>query len=56
MYLIIGKGIEHIEENIENKYLASDSTDENYELLKKYREHLGGIKNEIETISSGKRR
>ena len=44
-----------IEEKNGNKYLVFDSTDENEEVLKKYRELCYGIKNEIETISSGKK-
>ena len=33
-----------------SKYLVFDSADENKEVLKKYTELWGGIKNEIETI------
>ena len=55
MYLITGKVDGHIEENIESKYLVFDSTDENKEVSKKYRELWYGIKNEIETINSGKK-
>ena len=60
MYLIIGKVDEHIEENNGNKYLLFDSvelccTDENKEVLKKYRELWDGIKNEIETINGSKK-
>ena len=54
LYLIIGKLYGHIEENIESKHLVLDSTDENKEVSKKYRELWYGIKNEIETINSGK--
>ena len=50
MYLIIGKAIGHIEENIGNKYLVFDSTDENKEVLKKYTEVWDGIKNKIKAI------
>ena len=58
--LIIGKVDEHIEENNGNKYLVFDSvelcsTDENKEVLKKYRELWDGIKNEIETINGSKK-
>ena len=60
MYLIIGKVDGHIEENNGNKYLVFDpaelhSTDENREVLKKYTELWNGIKNETETINSGKK-
>ena len=51
MYLIIGKAIGHIGENIESKYLVFDSTDENKEVLKKYTKLWDGIKNKIETIN-----
>ena len=39
----------------ESKYLVFDSTDENIEVLKKYIKLWNGIKNEIETINSGKK-
>ena len=39
----------------ESKYLVFDSTDENIEVLKKYINLGNGIKNEIETINSGKK-
>ena len=39
-----------------SKYLVFDSTDENEEVLKKYRELWDEIKNEIETINGGKKR
>ena len=55
MYLIIGKVYGHIKENNETKYLVFYSTDENKEVLKKYTELWDGIKNEIETINSGKK-
>ena len=60
LYLIIGKVDGHIEENNGNKYLVFDpaelhSTDENKEVLKKYTELWDGIKNETETINSGKK-
>ena len=44
----------YIEEKHVNKYLISDSTDENKELLKKYNDVWSGIKNKIEEVSSGK--
>ena len=37
IYLMIGKVIGHIEENNGNKYLIFDSSDENKEVLKKYK-------------------
>ena len=70
LYLITGKVDGHIECNSvecnsaecnsiegknESKYLVFDSTDENKEVLKKYRELWDGIKNEIETINVGKK-
>ena len=49
MYLIIGKVIGHIEENNGNKYLIFDFSDENKEVLKKYKDLWDGIKNKIGT-------
>ena len=43
------------EEQNRSKYLVFDSADENKEVLKKYQELWDGIKNEIETISGGKK-
>ena len=37
IYLMIGKVIGHIEETNGNKYLIFDSSDENKEVLKKYK-------------------
>ena len=59
LYLIIGKVDGHIESNsVEEKngmkYVVSDSTDDNKEVLKRYTELWNGIKNEIETINGGK--
>ena len=54
LYLIISKVDGFIEEKNENKCLAFDSTDENKEVLRKYREIWDGIKNEIKTINGGK--
>ena len=61
MYLIIGKVDGHIKENNGSKYLVFDlaelrstelhSTDENKEVLKKYKELWNGIRNETETIN-----
>ena len=55
LYLIIGKVDGHIEEKNGSKYLVFDSTNENKEVLKKYRELWNGIKNEIETINGDKK-
>ena len=54
MYLIIGKAIGLIEEKNGNRYLVFDSTDENKEVLNKYKEFWDEVKNEIETINNGK--
>ena len=54
LYLMVGKIIGHVEEENGNKYLVFDFTDKNKEVLKKYAELWDGIKNEIETINSGK--
>ena len=61
LYLIIGKVDGHIESHsVEEKngmkYVVSDSTDDNKEVLKRYTELWNGIKNEIETINGGKKR
>ena len=55
LYLIIGKLDDHIEKKNESKYLVFDSTDENKEVLKKYTELWGAIKNKIETINGSKK-
>ena len=44
-----------LKKKIKSEYLVFDSTDENKEVLKKYRELWYGIKNEIETINGGKK-
>ena len=36
-----------------NKYLIFDTADENKELLKKYLDVWGGIKNKIKVVSNG---
>ena len=54
LYLLVNHASGYIEEKNENKYLISDSTDENEELLKKYNDIWNGIKNKIEAVSSGK--
>ena len=51
---MVDKVIGHIEEKSGNKYLVFDFTDKNKEVLKKYAELWDGIKNEIETMISGK--
>ena len=43
----------YIEEKNGNKYLIFDTTDENKELQKKYKDVWNGIKNKINTINSG---
>ena len=52
---IIGKVRGYIEENNGNKYLVFDSIDENKAVLKRYTERWDGIRNEIQTINSGKK-
>ena len=54
LYLIIGIVDGFIEEKNGSKYLVFDSTDESKEVLTKHTELWDGIKNEIETINSGK--
>ena len=54
LYLLVNHASGYIEEKNEKKYLISDSTDENEELLKKYNDIWNGIKNKIEAVSSGK--
>ena len=54
LYLIIGEVDRHIEEKNERKYWVFDSTDENRELLEKYKKFWNGIKNEIKTVNGGK--
>ena len=49
LYLMIGKVIGHIKENNENKYLIFYFSDENKEVLKKYKVPWDGIKNRIES-------
>ena len=55
LYLIIGKKAGYTEVNNGNEYLVFNSTNENKEVFKKYRELWDGIKNEIETINDGKK-
>ena len=56
LYLIIDKKAGYTEVNNGNEYLAFNSTNENKEVFKKYRELWDGIKNEVETINDGKKR
>ena len=44
---------EDIKENNRNKYLILDPSDENKEVLRKYKELWNGIKNKIENINDG---
>ena len=55
MYLIIGKKAGYTEVNNGNECLVFNSTNENKEVFKKYRELWDGIKNEIETINNDKK-
>ena len=56
MYLLVCKIDSFIEEKRGNKYLNIAFTDNNDELLKKYKEVLGGIKSCIEKINNSKSR
>ena len=47
LYLNITHSNRYTEEKGANKYLVFDSTDENKELLKKYRDVFNGIRDEI---------
>ena len=51
LYLLINHVSGYIGKKGVNKYLVFDSTDENKELLKKYNDISGGIKNKIRTIT-----
>ena len=42
-----------MEEKGVNKYLISDSADENKELLKKYSDVWNGIRDKVKEVSSG---
>ena len=53
LYLMIDEMIGHFEEKNENKYLVLDETDEDKEVLNKYKEVCEGIKKEIEAINGG---
>ena len=52
---MIDEMIGNFEKKNENKYLVSDETDENKEVLEKYEEVWEGIKKETETINGGKK-
>ena len=54
MYLNITHSNGYIEEKGVNKYLVSDATDENKELLKKYNDVFNGIRDKIKEINSNK--
>ena len=54
LYLLVNHVGGYTEEKGANKYLISDSTDENKELLKKFNDVWKGIKNKIKEVSSGK--
>ena len=51
VYLMIGKVNGYTEENNGSKCLVFNSSDENKEVLKKYKEFWNGIKNKIEIIN-----
>ena len=53
LYLLINHANGYVEEKEVNKYLIFDSTDENKELLKKYSDVWGGIREKIKKISIG---
>ena len=52
-HLQVNQANGYIEEKNGNKYLIFDTTDENKELQKKYKDVWNGIKNKINTINSG---
>ena len=54
LHLNITHASGYIEEINGNKYLIFDSTDENKELLKKYKDVFNGIRDETKTINGGK--
>ena len=55
LYLNITYGSWYIEEKGVNKYLVFDSTDENKELIKKYKDVFNGIGDKINEINSEER-
>ena len=52
LYLLVNHTNGYIEEKNGNNYLIFDSTDENNELLKNYKDIWSGIKNKIKAVSS----
>ena len=61
LYLCINRASRYIERSSaeeinENKYLISDSVDENKELLKKYNDVFNRIRDEIKAINGGKKK
>ena len=52
LYLLVNHASRYIEEKGVNKYLIFNSTKENKELLKKYNDFWGGIRNKIKEVSS----
>ena len=53
MYLRVNHANVYIEEKNGNKYLIFDSTDENKDLLKNYKDVWNGIKTKIKIINVG---
>ena len=53
LYLHVNHATGYIEEKNGNKYLIFDSTDENKDLLKEYKDVRNGIKNKTKTINIG---
>ena len=53
LYLITNHANGYMEEKGLNKYLISDSADENKELLKKYSDVWNGIRDKVKEVSSG---
>ena len=56
LYLIIGKADGYIKENIGNKYLVFNSTDDNEKVLVKFTQRCNEIKQLIQTLNEGKKR
>ena len=54
MYLHVYHASGYIEVKNGNKYLIFDSTDENKDLLKEYKDVRNGIENKTKTINIGK--
>ena len=53
LYLITNHANGYMKEKGVNKYLISDSADENKELLKKYSDVWNGIRDKVKEVSSG---